>query len=218
MKQPASDSTACTAAAVAALCADLGFALDGGQAASLAAYLSLLAKWNRTMNLVGPEHWRDILETLVVDSLFLADFVRSLSLPKAPRCWDLGAGAGLPGVPLRMLWREGEYTLVEVREKRALFLQTVLAACPLPGVRVFRGRAEAFMAARPPAHMVVSRAFMPWEKVLDLVGGRLEAGGVCVFLTLEPLPSTLPKDWTARGEKRYIVKNTARCFWALARG
>lgn len=205
----------CTPDALREAAGMLGFSLADEELEALALYLRLLEKWNRVMNLVGPGTWRDIFDTLIVDSLYLADLIRALPLPAAPLCRDLGAGAGLPGIPLRMLWREGTYTLVEAREKRALFLKTVLASCRLPGVCVFHGRAEAFMAANPPAHLTVSRAFMPWQQVLGLIAPHMESGGLCVFLTLAPLAAAPPEGWRLVHERVYSVRADARYFWTL---
>lgn len=99
----------------------------------LAEYLQLLCRWNKAMNLVGAHHWRDAMQRLVADSFHLATFLDGLPLPEDPLCWDLGSGAGLPAIPLRMAWQRGTCWLVEAREKRALFLSTVLARVPLPG-------------------------------------------------------------------------------------
>lgn len=208
-------STACTPEAVLLACADAGFSLHAKTASSLALYLEMLGKWNRVMNLVGPARWEDILRTLIIDSLHLAGFIATLPLPDAPACRDLGAGAGLPGIPLRMLWQQGSYTLVEARKKRALFLRAVLSSCPLPGVSVFHGRAEEFMATRPPADLTVSRAFLPWEKVLDMIENHTSAGGSCIFLTLAPAPATLPDGWTLAATQAYRVGQNSRYFWAL---
>lgn len=205
----------CTPGALQEAAGALGFSPAREELENLAAYLRLLEKWNRVMNLVGPKTWRDIFDTLIVDSLHLAGLIRSLPLPAAPLCRDLGAGAGLPGIPLRMFWREGSYTLVEAREKRALFLKTALASCILPGVSVFQGRAEVFMAANPPAHLTVSRAFMPWRQVLELIAPHTEPGGVCVFLTLAPLPAAPPEGWRAVYERTYRVRADTRRFWLL---
>jgi 16S rRNA (guanine527-N7)-methyltransferase len=206
---------ACTPENVLALCRDLGFSFSPAVGEQLCAYLRLLIKWNKVMNLVGKSGWREALERLVADSFHLADFLAALPLPERPECWDLGAGAGLPGLPLRMLWLAGDYTLVEVREKRALFLRTVLAACPLPGVSVFRGPAEAFMPTRPPADLVLSRAFMPWEKVLALITPHMAPGGRGVFLVLRPLPDALPEGWTAEADTQYTIAGSSRYFWSL---
>ena len=204
-------------------CAALGFALSDTALVALSSYLALLVKWNKVMNLVGPSDWEDILASLVIDSLHLADFIQTLPLPEQPECRDLGAGAGLPGLPLRMIWQKGNYTLVEAREKRALFLRSCLAATPLPGVFVYHGRAEAFMASAAHAHLTVSRAFLPWERVLELVSPYTDEGSFCLFFTLSSLPSFrlsglssgLQEEWRPFGEKRYTAGKSKRYFWAL---
>ncbi len=86
-------------AALARLAEDAGVELPKAAVEPLAVYLELLTRWNRVMNLVGPHAWRDIFTRLVVDSLHLGPFLRRLPLPAAPLTWDLGAGAGLPGLP-----------------------------------------------------------------------------------------------------------------------
>lgn len=205
----------CTPENVAGFCADLGFKLDANVAVWLSSYLILLTKWNRVMNLVGPSNWETIITTLIVDSFHLANFIRSLPLPSTPECRDLGAGAGLPGLPLRMLWQQGRYTLVEAREKRALFLRSCLASIHLPGVFVYQGRAEAFMADAPKADLTISRAFLPWEQVLECITPFSDSGSLCLFLTLSPLPSILPQGWTPILETGYTVNKDIRYFWAL---
>lgn len=200
-----------------------GFTLPESALVPLAAYLDLLMQWNKVMNLVGTRSAEETFFTLVVDSLHLARFLtEKAELAAAPACWDLGSGAGLPGLPLRMVWTEGEYWLVESREKRALFLSTALARHPLPGTRVHRGRAEAFMSGPPPrqADLVVSRAFMPWPDVLGLVRANLKPQGLVILLLREELPS-LPEweqaaaQWEITASQSYVVGGKRRSFWAL---
>lgn len=200
-----------------------GFTLPESALAPLAAYLDLLMQWNKVMNLVGTRSAEETFFTLVVDSLHLAYFLtEKVALAAAPACWDLGSGAGLPGLPLRMVWTEGEYWLVESREKRALFLSTALARHPLPGTRVHRGRVEAFMAGPPArqADLVVSRAFMPWPGVLRLVRANLKPQGSVILLLREELP-TLPEweqasaQWEIASAHSYTTGGKRRSFWAL---
>ena len=158
--------------ALAQCAREAGVTVPGAVLPGLADYLQLLCRWNRAMNLVGARHWRDAMQRLVADSFHLADFLDGLPLPEEPLCWDLGSGAGLPAIPLRMVWRRGTCWLVEAREKRALFLSTVLARVPLPGTRVFRGRVEHFFPQQArKADCITSRAFMPWPS------GRWRHGG-----------------------------------------
>ena len=202
------------------VCAAAGCVLPEEVCPHVQEYLELLMRWNKVMNLVGARSWRDALENLLMDSFHLARFLEKLPLPAEPSSWDLGAGAGLPGIPLRMVWTRGQYTLVEAREKRALFLSTVTARLGLARTDVFRGRAEAFFAmADRPADMVVSRAFLPWREVLTLIAPAVAGDALAVFLTLEPLPAAadMPEGWCAVAEEAYRVDGDTRFFWALRR-
>jgi len=201
-------------------CAAHGFKLDDTAADRLFRYLQLLLKWNKVMNLVGLHGWQKIVDELILDSFHLADFLGRLNLADAPECWDFGSGAGLPGIPLRMVWQKGTYHMVELREKRALFMQTALAEQKLPRTYVFRGRAEDFMKTANPANLLISRAFRPWDKVLKLVQGHLATDGAVLCLTLEPTPSGLPGKWKILATHKYILPapgpDKPRYFWLLS--
>ena len=169
--------------ALAQCARDAGVTVPEAALPGLAEYLRLLCRWNKAMNLVGARHWRDAMRRLMVDSFHLASFLDGLPLPEDPLCWDLGSGAGLPAIPLRMVWQRGRCWLVEAREKRALFLSTVLASVPLPGTHVFRGRVEHFFPGQArKADCITSRAFMPWPGLLELVAPHLAENGMVVIL------------------------------------
>ncbi|MDR0826290.1 MAG: class I SAM-dependent methyltransferase [Desulfovibrio sp.] len=200
-----------------------GFFLPDAVLPPLCAYLDQLGKWKKVANLTGPGDWLEILGKLVLDSFHLAPFLDSLDLPSNPLCLDLGAGAGLPGLPLRMLRPVGPHVLVEAREKRALFLRAFLAAHPLPGTSVFHGRAEDCLRKCASAGLILSRAFKPWAQVLEMAAPHMQSGSFCVFLSLEPLPEIFSaprtdaflEDWTGDRQASYIVGGKARYFWAL---
>lgn len=200
----------------------LGFSLPDTALAGLAVYLAQLMKWNKVMNLVGTASWEKTLDTLVIDSFHLAGFLPSLSLTPNPVAYDLGAGAGLPGIPLRLLWRDGVYTLVETREKRALFMRTVLASIAPESMDagrtcVFQGRAEDFFLQAGPADLILSRAFMPWRDMLAFVATALAPGGRVVFLTLAPAPDGIPAPWNLIAQNAYDAAGTTRHFWCFSK-
>lgn len=202
---------------LSALCDKHGYPLSGDALDSLAAYLEVLVKWNKVMNLVGPQKWQQIASELIMDSFHLADFLNTLPLPASPVCWDFGSGAGLPGIPLRMVWTNGEYIMVEAREKRALFLQGAIAACKLARTKIVQGRVEQFMAQTDKAaDLMISRAFMPWRKVLELLQGQLAPGAHVVCLTKEPAPTDIPGNWQLAAEHKYSpAKDITHYFWAF---
>lgn len=201
-----------------------GFELGAAEAAGLAQYLTLLLKWNRAMNLVGRAEWPGVFRDLAADSLHLADFLRGLPLAQAPLALDLGAGAGLPGIPLRLLWQDGDYVLVELREKRAIFLAQAVATLALPRTLALRGRAEECLAALPGlgiekarADLVLSRAFMPWPKLLPLAAELLAPEGILVILSNDPPPAEPGAGFALLASRKYPAPARSRYFWALAR-
>jgi 16S rRNA (guanine527-N7)-methyltransferase len=222
-----------TPAETAAEAARAGFELSAPQAEALSRYLTLLLKWSRAMNLVGRTGWPEVFRDLAADSLHLARFLAEAGLPPNPLTLDLGAGAGLPGIPLRVLWPEGEYVLVELREKRAIFLTQAVAAVRLPRTFVLHGRAEGAVQALPGlgllrprqgADLVLSRAFMPWPRLLPLAAGllgpdRAEAGGKLVVLANEAPPAAIGEGLGAgfrlAGAREYPAGGGRRYFWLL---
>jgi len=208
-----------------------GFKLTPEQAQGLSQYLTLLLKWNRAMNLVGRADWPGVFRDLTADSLHLAAFLARLDLPEAPLTLDLGAGAGLPGIPLRVVWQNGDYVLVELREKRAIFLSQAVGALKLPRTKVLHGRAEATLEALPGlglgarrADLVLSRAFMPWRQLLPLAAGLLREAGMLVILANEPPPENMAEDLASLPEgvafrlvdsQEYQAESRPRYFWAL---
>lgn len=201
---------------LANILASAGIRVEDRALPLLATYLAMLAQWNRAMNLVGAKSWQDILGKLVVDSFFLADFLRKLPLPPEPLAWDLGSGAGLPGIPLRMVWQHGKYYMVEAREKRALFLSNALASLELPMTHVFRGTVEHFFPGQYcQADLIVSRAFLPWPKLLELTLPHLRQQGFLIVLANRPEPDSLPGSWLLHNVHNYKVAGRDRWFWAL---
>lgn len=185
----------------------------------LAKYSSLLLKWNKRMNLSGARSQEE-LEDLFEDSFALADFLKTIfPSPSADfSAWDLGAGAGLPGIPLRAVWMEGNYWLVESRQKRALFLENALAALNLPRTRVFNGRAEKFFTAiNRKADCIISRAFMPQDKLLCFCAPHLAPSGVIIIMSGEDGPA-IPKNWLLLSQAFYPTARGRRWLRALSRG
>ena len=204
---------------VTRLCAEAGFDLTNEASEGLALYLTMLCQWNTTMNLTGMQGWQDVCRNLAMDSLHLGTFLETLPLPGHPLTWDLGAGAGLPGVPLRLVWPHGQYYMIEVRAKRALFISSVLARLRPRETHVFRGSVEDFFPGQPHrANLILSRAFMPWPELCDLTASHLEDNGLLVIMANDapPADKELPGGWRLHAQHSYTVGAKTRWFWALA--
>ena len=218
---PAGKPAEISVPALGACLAGCGTSVPSGVLPALADYVGMLMRWNRIMNLVGTRSWQDTVRTLVTDSFHLADFILTLPLPAEPVTWDLGAGAGLPGIPLRLAWQAGSYTMVELRQKRAMFLSQAVGTLRLPRTAVFAGDvADFFGRQTASADLVVSRAFMPWEALLALVAPHVRPGGLVVVMASAQLSGAVPGGWAAHGQHAYAVsapRKGARWLWALRR-
>lgn len=101
-------------------------------------YAAELRRWNERVNLTAITSEREIVTRHFLDSLRLA-----LSWGDAPASLvDIGAGAGFPGLPLKILRPALRLTLVESVAKKAAFLEHMAATLGLADVLVLTARAE----------------------------------------------------------------------------
>ena len=109
------------------------------QIEQIAAYIELLLRWNRRMNLTAVRQPERIVTRHFGESLFLAGHV---GLTRGWKVVDVGSGAGFPGLPLKIYAPEIALTLIESNNKKATFLREVVRTLGLAEADVFAGRAE----------------------------------------------------------------------------
>ncbi len=103
----------------------------------LSTYFAELAQWNRKVNLTGLRQPEQMIAKHLGDTLILKNW-----LPAGPlTLLDIGTGAGIPGLILKILRPETEVWLLDARRKRISFLHSVIAALGLTGVYAVHGRA-----------------------------------------------------------------------------
>jgi 16S rRNA G527 N7-methylase RsmG len=180
----------------------------------LETHRSLLEKWRKAMDLVGPgpidPHFEDAEQSVgwLVQALHPDQRAGGLRGP-----WgDLGSGAGFPGIALAALHPHAEVWLVERRQKRAAFLQQVVTAAKLTNARVFEG--DSADLGNVCFEGLVSRAYKPPEELLPEAEGLLAPGGLLVLLLArEPVPER--PGWRPAGEHAYTIEGKPRRAVAL---
>jgi 16S rRNA (guanine527-N7)-methyltransferase len=142
-------------------------------------YADRLLAWNRKVNLTTITDPAAIAEKHLVDSLLLLPL-----LGEARTLLDIGAGAGLPGVPLACVRTSLEVTCCDSVAKKVAFVKAVAAELDLP-VRAFAVRADGDPDRErlPRADAVVSRALADPERWVPL-GARYLAPGGTLFAML----------------------------------
>jgi len=159
----------------------LGRELSTEETDAFSCYIRLLVAWQRTFRLVGSAEPQWIVDELLLDSLL---FVRFLP-PAATRVLDLGSGAGVPGIPLRIVSRSLHLTLLEARRRRASFLSAATRSLGFKDEVVVCARAEAVLSLVPEMRgafdAVVSRCAGHLEEALVLAEPFLAPGGTLVI-------------------------------------
>nr|WP_233612046.1 16S rRNA (guanine(527)-N(7))-methyltransferase RsmG [Corallococcus sp. AB045] len=138
-----------------------------------------LLKWNAKVNLTAITAPEEVLEKHFLDSLAVLPEVKG-----ATSLLDLGAGAGFPGLPLKLELPEMGVTLVDTVGKKIAFIKAAAASLGLVGVRGLHARAEGKPETEgiPRAQVLIARAFMDLPDWLNLAPAYVEEGGRVVAM------------------------------------
>ena len=119
----------------------LGITLSDGQLDRFETYFNELADWNQRANLTAITGYEEVQVKHFLDSLTVCLAGKEV-LTGPARVIDIGAGAGLPGVALKLTFPGIQLSLVESVAKKTAFLDHLTAKLGLEGVSVLTGRAE----------------------------------------------------------------------------
>lgn len=126
--------------------------------------------------LLGPREVPRIWERHLLNCAVVTDLC-----PDQAAVYDVGSGAGLPGIAWAIRRPDLAVTLLEPLLRRATFLAECVEALGLHNVTVVRARAEEMAGVSTPADIVAARAvaplerLAPWTLPLVRVGGQLLA-------------------------------------------
>jgi len=160
---------------------DLGLELAPVQVEAFCLYARELKRWNERFNLTGLREERKVFTRLILTSLA---FSVAFPSPLPRRMVDVGTGAGLPGLPLKIAFPFLQITLVEATRKKASFLHHISAYLGLEGVEVLQTRAEDLIGQaefRERFDVGVARAVGKRELLLRIMTGLVRPGGRVIF-------------------------------------
>jgi 16S rRNA (guanine527-N7)-methyltransferase len=145
--------------------------------AAISTHLDLLTRWNEHMNLTSLRSPEEIVVRHFGESLFAA---RALLARDARQdVFDLGSGAGFPGLPLKYWAPNLQLTLIEGHGKKATFLREVGRALHLTGYSVLNVRAETISQR---ASLVTMRAVEKFDQSLAAAARLVAPGGRLAIL------------------------------------
>jgi 16S rRNA (guanine527-N7)-methyltransferase len=143
----------------------------------LCTYISLLEKWNASINLISKGTMSDIVNRHINDSLQLLEFDLDI------QNWlDIGSGGGLPAIPIAISLRDEQrfnVTLFESDARKCAFLKTVSRELDL-SISVINSRIED--REKHNATVITSRALAPLNKLIEFTDKHLAINGTALFL------------------------------------
>lgn len=134
----------------------------------LIAYLELMQKWNKAINLTAITELSEMVVKHVLDSLSIVPVLNDyLKNSGSPSLLDIGSGGGLPGIPLALALPQVSITLCESIGKKCAFLSQVKQQLGLDNVTVINERAESLSLPTPPT-IITARAVATVDILLSL--------------------------------------------------
>lgn len=157
--------------------AALGLVLDAATTEALIAYLGEVAAWNARFNLTSITDTHEMVVKHLLDS---AALLSKFELQFGSTLVDIGTGAGLPGLPLKLIRPDLELTLLESSAKKSSFLAHIIEHFRLEKTVVATERAEEFgqrYENRDNFSVAVSRAVADLAVLVEYALPLLRVGG-----------------------------------------
>jgi 16S rRNA (guanine527-N7)-methyltransferase len=151
--------------------------ISADQAEKIRDYTELLIKWNKSIALTAIDDRLEIVSRHFGESIFALSAIPGL----AGRLADVGAGAGFPGLPLKIARPALGVALLEPNLKKCAFLNEVTRALGLKDVEVSRSRYEEYQYSGTRFDFVSARALGDYRRLLRWTRGALAPGGHVVL-------------------------------------
>ena len=157
---------------------EFGVELSDKQIILLSIFLEELWSWNRVVNLSGITERREMVIKLLLDSLVALPY-----LPSGGTLLDIGSGAGVPGLIIKIARPEIQVHLLESRAKKVSFARNVIRRLNLKGIYAYNSRAEKNVALPglfPLYNIVTARALASVKKTINICSPYLGPGSILV--------------------------------------
>lgn len=143
-------------------------------------FMKLLIEKNKELNLTAITQEKDIILKHFIDSIIILKYINL-----SDRIVDIGTGAGFPGIPLKIVMKENEFTLVDSLNKRINFINEVIENLCLKGIEAIHVRAEELGQDKKYREMfdiATSRAVSKLNVLAEYMLPLVKINGKCVCM------------------------------------
>lgn len=154
-------------------------------------YARFIFEENKKFNITGFKSIEDIFNKLIVESI---EPIAGIAVPRGTRFFDIGSGAGVPGIPIGVFFERFEGQLIESNAKKVLFMQRMIDELGIENLSVIGARAEDIARLpdyRESADWLFARAFQSVFTTLEIGAPFLRVSGLLYIYSstrLEELP------------------------------
>ena len=155
-------------------------------------YFELLVEWNKKINLTAITEKKEVYLKHFYDSI--APILQGRIKNQNIKLLDIGAGAGFPSLPMKILYPALDVTVIDSLNKRILFLNHLADELDLEKVHFYHGRAEDFAQDkdfRAQFDIVTARAVARMQILAELTIPFLKVGGRLLALKATNAPEEL---------------------------
>jgi len=177
---------------------ELGINATEKQLADLEKYYNMLIEWNNKINLTRITNKEDAYLKHFYDSLTV---VRIQKLEEINDICDVGTGAGIPGIILKIFYPHLKLTLIDSKEKKLKFIDEVIKELKLKDTKTVHTRAEEY---KEKYDLVVSRAVANIETLLKYTMHLLNKDGKLIAMKGD-IDKELTKDVEKNIQKKYNI-------------
>lgn len=192
---------------------------SSAQVTNLAAYVELLARWNKKINLTALPV--DPLSDEAVDRLIVEPVLGARRLrPSEQVVIDVGTGGGSPAIPLAIMAPDVRMVMVEVKVRKCAFLREVVRQLGLKGAAVENCRVEELLS-RSEYHeaidVVTVRAVRPDRRLLLAIQAFLKPGGRLFWFGAEASQKPDFQVPFTSGQSETLVPTMGSQLWILTK-
>ena len=192
--------------------------LSSDRQQQLIEYLMLMSRWNRAYNLTAVREPLAMVERHLIDSLSIAPWLEAESV------FDIGTGAGLPGIPLAIVHPGKTFVLVDSNGKKIRFIRAVIRELALEHLEPVQSRFEALPVVS--GADLVCRALAPLAQLVEWSADWLRAGARLLAMKAELSNlerKAVPGDYNVQIEPTVQStddeqKTRSRCLVMITRG